>query len=418
MNSVLYLCGVSIFAIVAAIFLRSILVGSLVRLLPKERPVMSAALPKVSIVVPAYNEGPAVYQTLQSLSQSDYPRELLDIIAIDDCSTDDTAEWLERAAHDFGIRYRVLPRNGGKQLALIAGFNITTGDVVAMFDSDVRVTPSVLRGFVRELQDPGVGIVGASCGIYNPNDSLLSQAYTSVFYAMHLWIKRIESRLGFLTVVDGKGIALRREVYARMVPLIENQLWLGLKIMAGEDGYLTHQLTRHGYRSVMIDEHISTSAPPTVRDLYNQQMRWRRSTLRELFWFVADLPHFVRHSSVRAVLSNLLARASYFVVPCFYLFVLVRGGPQTMLAALAGFVLLVFVFRVLLNLHARAHHPDQVVRNPFLSGVAMAAWFFVDFSIGTFLALLTLDEGGWGTRDLGSGSQRGSHPPNHLEVFP
>jgi hypothetical protein len=55
-----------------------------------------------------------------------------------------------------------------------------------------------------------------------------------------------------------------------------------------------------------------------------------------------------------------------------------------------------------MNIHAWLWNPDQVLRNPVLSSIGMTAWFFMDLFISTPVALLTLDEGGWGTRSLSS----------------
>src|SRR5205814_7954611 len=57
--------------------------------------------PTVTIVVPLYNEGESVYQTIKSFSKLDYPKHKLDCIVIDDCSTDDSYDWACKAAQDF-----------------------------------------------------------------------------------------------------------------------------------------------------------------------------------------------------------------------------------------------------------------------------------------------------------------------------
>lgn len=83
-----------------------------------------AALPRVTLIVPAYNEGPAVRVALESALASDYPEDLLEIVAVDDGSTDDTwahVEAVARAHEDRVIAIR-MPANGGKRAALREGF--------------------------------------------------------------------------------------------------------------------------------------------------------------------------------------------------------------------------------------------------------------------------------------------------------
>nr|WP_312075755.1 glycosyltransferase [Chryseobacterium sp.] len=76
-----------------------------VYLFTKYKPIASvsdAELPTCTIIVPAYNEGELVYHTLKSISESNYPKEKLEIMAIDDGSKDDTWEWIKKANEDLG----------------------------------------------------------------------------------------------------------------------------------------------------------------------------------------------------------------------------------------------------------------------------------------------------------------------------
>ena len=77
-------------------------------------------LPTTTVIVPAYNEGRLVYDTLISLAESDYPAEKLQIISIDDGSKDDTWHWMMEAKTVLGERLSLFkqPENKGKRHAL------------------------------------------------------------------------------------------------------------------------------------------------------------------------------------------------------------------------------------------------------------------------------------------------------------
>ena len=85
-------------------------------------------LPTCTVIVPAYNEGKLVWQTLKSVAESNYPVEKLQLIAIDDGSKDDTWEWMQKAKRELGNRLEIYqqPKNIGKRHALYRGFYLRT----------------------------------------------------------------------------------------------------------------------------------------------------------------------------------------------------------------------------------------------------------------------------------------------------
>jgi len=99
-------------------------------------PVEDSKLPKCTVIVPAYNEGRLVYDTLLSLAQSDYPAEKLEILSFDDGSKDDTWIWMQKAKEVLGSRVEIYqqPRNMGKRHALYRGFKLGQGEIFVTVD--------------------------------------------------------------------------------------------------------------------------------------------------------------------------------------------------------------------------------------------------------------------------------------------
>ena len=136
--------SVGIVVIGIGLFLLSVAVCFLVYLLVlylRYKPIASVTddqLPTCTIIVPAYNEGKLVYETLHSLASSDYPEEKVQIIAVDDGSKDDTWTWIKKAKEELGDRVMAYqqPRNMGKRHALHRGFQLGTGEIFITVDSD------------------------------------------------------------------------------------------------------------------------------------------------------------------------------------------------------------------------------------------------------------------------------------------
>jgi len=107
-------------------------------------------LPTVTVIVPAYNEGKLVLDTLISLANSDYPVEKLQLLAVDDGSKDDTWSYMQQAKEMLGDRLAIYqqPENKGKRHALYRGFNLGTGEVFVTVDSDSIVKEDTLRNLV------------------------------------------------------------------------------------------------------------------------------------------------------------------------------------------------------------------------------------------------------------------------------
>lgn len=403
------LFSVLIIGILISIWVQSLLFGLIARFLIKRNTTDPVVWPFLNIIVPSFNEGEGVYGTLKSLSTVDYPADRFNVTVVDDCSKDDTPDWVRRAISEFtniDIRLIAKPVNQGKQRALLDGFHATTGDIFVAFDSDVRAGKTILKSFARELQDEDLGVVGATCGVHDPNRSLISQGFAAVYYATFHFIKQVESLRGTVSVIGGMCIGVRRKVYEEVEKRIENNMFMGLKMMAGEDRHLTHQLMLQGYKTKVVIDRVTTSAPATLNELYRQQLRWRRSGMRDFFQTLGALRQHIHRLGIFRTTTILLSRFTYILIPFVYLSIILSGSLISVLAAQTVFFLFIFMLRFALNVHARVYHPDQVLHNPFWATLALSSWMAIDLVLTTPMALMTLDEGGWGTRNLPTTSEK------------
>src|SRR5690606_567225 len=143
------------------------------------KPILSVSddeLPSCTVIVPAYNEGKLVYETLMSLDQSDFPKEKLQIISIDDGSSDDTWQWMKKAKEELGdiVSIYQQPKNKGKRHALYRGFNLATGEVFVTVDSDSLVKKDTLRNLVSPLKvNKDCGAVAGNVHVLNTKKALI-----------------------------------------------------------------------------------------------------------------------------------------------------------------------------------------------------------------------------------------------------
>ena len=135
--------------------------------------------PTVTVVVPLYNEGKSIYDTIVSLVRLDYPKDKLRITVVDDCSTDDSYEWARKAAREYSnVRVLRNPHNMGKRKGINHAVREATSEIIVSVDSDVIVFPSAVRELVACFTRPDIAAVGGRVHVSNPNDNWLSKLQT------------------------------------------------------------------------------------------------------------------------------------------------------------------------------------------------------------------------------------------------
>src|SRR3977135_2783740 len=178
-------------------------------------------LPKITVQLPIFNEVYVVERLLRSVSELDYPRDLLQIQVLDD-STDDTREITASCADEFRLRgvnvqliHRV-DRAGFKAGALAVGLEAAEGDFVCILDADFVPRPELLRRTVQFFTDPNVGMIQTRWGHLNRGYSLLTRVQ-AMFLDGHLLLEQTaRSRSGrFFNFNGTAGLWRRSCLYPR-----------------------------------------------------------------------------------------------------------------------------------------------------------------------------------------------------------
>ena len=146
------------------------------------RPVVAkheGELPQLAVVIPAFNEGKMVRRAIESVLKSDYPKDRLHLVVVDDGSTDDTLSHIQSAAVSDRVTVLTLAKNQGKRHALYAGFKAAFArgaDVVATVDSDSIVPSDSLAALVAPLTArPEVAAVAGKVTAHNRHQNLLTR---------------------------------------------------------------------------------------------------------------------------------------------------------------------------------------------------------------------------------------------------
>src|SRR2546428_12877 len=257
--------------------------------------------PRVSLIIPAYNEEKVVYETVAAAAKSNYPRDLFEIIVVNDGSTDETMRELDRARTDFGIRAIHLERNRGKRGAIVEGFKESRGKVITVMDSDTFLSPDALYNGVQYFSDPKVGAVCGNGKVYNKGENTLTKMQDAWYDSMFTVFKEAESVFGMVTCCSGLLSFYRKKSIAGMMRSWASETFLGVSVKAGEDRALTNIVLRpRVLYGADADDRILTNVvaktgedvvyasnavaytivPNTLRKFFRQQVRWKRGWFR------------------------------------------------------------------------------------------------------------------------------------------
>lgn len=355
-----------------------------------------AELPFVSVIIPAFNEGPMVENSIRSAARSDYPCEKLEIIVVDDGSRDDTFFHMRHLRREFPDRVRLVrfAGNRGKRAALHEGFKAARGEIVITIDSDSEVEPATVKEMVAPfLADERIGGVAGRVAVLN-RDSYISRML-EVQYALAFDFGRA-SQSAYRTVACCPGAlsAFRRSVILPHLDEWTRQKFLGRPVNHGEDQALTNIVLRSGFDTVYQSTAVvHTLAPTTYRQMSRMFVRWDRSYIVEGFSFAKFmLTPYRAGNRVLPVVAFLVSTLR--IVALFYLFL---GLPALLRTSLSEFVRAAAA--LLIGTTFTALYYLRIEKSfRFVYGIAYAVYSVVCLQWILPWALLTVRDERWGTR--------------------
>ncbi len=201
--------------------------------------------PRVSIIVPTYNEAKLIESKLDDLARQEYPRELVEVIVVDSASTDGTPEKVEEwARRNSGLKLTLIkePERKGKAFALNHALKYATGDIVVITDVDATWSSSdTLSSAVSWFSDPSVGAV--TCSKIPAGKGLMSveEGYREFYNVVRL----AESKKHSTPVFHGELAAFRRSLLERVSGFPTN--------IGADDSHTATKIALTGYRAIAVD---------------------------------------------------------------------------------------------------------------------------------------------------------------------
>ena len=255
-------------------------------------PVDPTFTPSVTVVIPCFNEEEWIRTTILKCVDQNYPVDRLEFIIVDDGSSDNSVEVIKKTVEDLkreGPQYDIENRvrvffqkyNQGKREAMGIGIRNCRTELIVFVDSDSFLQPNAIRCLVQPMRDPKTAGVAGRTDVANIYTNHLTKMQAVRYYISFRVMKAAEAYFDSVMCLSGPLSCYRitavREVFDKWI----NQKFLGQKATFGDDRSLTNYVVEH-HRTYYQDTAIcSTIVPNRHRQFLRQQMRWKRSWLRE-----------------------------------------------------------------------------------------------------------------------------------------
>lgn len=278
-----------LYSIIAAIFLLSrYLFGAFYR----EIPLDVDFTPGVTILIPCFNEEEWIQRTILSCMNQDYPVDQLEVIVIDDCSSDKSVEKIneiieklhnEAYQYETKSRLKLIPmeQNAGKREALAKGALVAKHELVVFVDSDSFLDPFAIRHLVQPFKDPKMGGVAGRTDVANTYTNTLTKMQSVRYYIAFRIMKAAEAYFDAVTCLSGPLACYKKQIIIDNMYNWLNQSFLGQRATFGDDRAMTNFVLQKHRTSYQDSAVCQTIVPNKYKVFLKQQMRWKRSWLRE-----------------------------------------------------------------------------------------------------------------------------------------
>lgn len=228
--------------------------------------------PLVSVVIPAFNEEKSIISCVSSVLQSNYPQNKLEIVVINDGSTDNTIiNLIKFKSKDNHDNLNIISQeNSGKAHALNNGIqNYAKGELIMCLDGDSIVTPDAIKNAVRYFEQNNVMAIASNLKI--KKDKGLLNLIQRFEYAISYQMKKAQTIFNIEYIIGGVGSVFRKSILEKVYFYDTNTVT--------EDIDLTLKIIRNGNRDFRViygsDIVTYTQGALTIKDLIKQRYRWK-----------------------------------------------------------------------------------------------------------------------------------------------
>ncbi len=247
---------------------------------------------KVSVVVPVYNEDPAILnEAIKSIYEQDHAD--LEILVVDDGSQN-YKELNEKVYKNYNhgrAKTLVSKKNIGKRHAQRMAFDKAKGDIIVTVDSDTILrSKKTISRIVKRFRDPEVGAVTGDVRVENAKQNLLTRLISYRYWTAFHQERAAQSYFSVLMCCSGPFSAYRKTIIDDVKDRYNSQTFLGQLCTFGDDRHLTNLILEEGHQVVFDNKAVVyTYVPTTLPQYLKQQVRWNKSFYREMLWTLKSI---------------------------------------------------------------------------------------------------------------------------------
>jgi len=242
------------------------LVGMFVR---KKRP-EQGYYPQLSVLIAAYNEEAAIAEKIKQTLALEYPKDMLEVLVLSDCSKDKTDE-IVKSYPDSRVRLVRMAERRGKTSAQNFGIREAQGEVVVFSDATAIYHPKALAYLATNYQDPKVGAVSGRYKYFDPEDQSPTGMGSSAFWNYENLIKMMQSKIRTITGCCGCIYSVRKAAYTDLPDDIISDLVQPLQVI------------RKGYKVLFEDRALAyEETTKTTKEEFSMRVRVVTRAMRGL----------------------------------------------------------------------------------------------------------------------------------------
>jgi hyaluronan synthase len=236
--------------------------------------------PAVSFIIPAKNEEKSIGHTIEKCFAAEYPTEKLEVIVINDGSTDSTEKVIRELKEEKFPNLHIISfeKNQGKRHAMAEGFRKSKGEIIIQLDSDSYIDPATFKNLIIPFANKEIGAVCAHADPTNIDENFITKVQAAYYLVSFRIMKAAESTFYTVFCCSGCSSAYRKSA---VMPILDdwlNEKFMGAPVTWGDDRALTSWLLKNDYKTIYTDQvQAYTIVPNNFRQLCVQQLRWKKS---------------------------------------------------------------------------------------------------------------------------------------------